>query len=105
MKIKVCQSTEVPQDGMAAFETDQGPVLIANVKGIFYAISDTCTHAEASLCEGYLDVGELTVECPLHQAVFNIKNGEALEFPAEDPVTSYKVSVEGGELFIEVAEG
>ncbi|HER34492.1 MAG TPA: bifunctional 3-phenylpropionate/cinnamic acid dioxygenase ferredoxin subunit, partial [Halothiobacillaceae bacterium] len=42
------------------------------------------------------------VECPLHSAVFSLQSGEALEAPAEDPVPSYPVIVEGNDIFIEV---
>jgi nitrite reductase/ring-hydroxylating ferredoxin subunit len=87
---------------MAAFDVGGKRVMIANVQDTFYAIGDTCSHAEASLSEGYLDVDECTVECPLHSAVFSLQSGEALEAPAEDPVPSYPVIVEGDDIFIEV---
>jgi 3-phenylpropionate/trans-cinnamate dioxygenase ferredoxin subunit len=102
MRRKVCKTSEVPPDGMVAFDIDGRRIMVANVQGTFYAIDDTCSHAEASLSEGYLDVDECTVECPLHSAVFSLESGEALEFPAEDPVASHPVTVEGDDLYVEV---
>jgi 3-phenylpropionate/trans-cinnamate dioxygenase ferredoxin subunit len=102
VRVRVCKANEVPPDGMAAFEVEGRRVMVANVKDAYFAVNDTCTHAEASLSEGYLDVDECTVECPLHNAVFDLRTGEALEAPAEDPVASYPLSVDGEEIYIEV---
>jgi len=104
MKARVCSPGEIPPDGMAAFDVQGTKVCIANAQDEFYAVSDTCTHAEASLSEGYLDVAECTVECMLHGAVFSLKDGEPIEFPAEEPVKAFKVTVEGDDLFVEIPE-
>ena len=42
----------------------------------------------SSLCDGYID-GD-TVECPLHQGVFCISTGQALESPATIDLKTYK---------------
>jgi len=102
VRVRVCKTSEVPPDGMAVFEVEGRRVMVANVQDEYFAVDDTCTHAEASLSEGYLDVDECTVECPLHNAVFDLRSGEALEAPAEDPVASYHLSVDGEEIYIEV---
>lgn len=104
MKVKVCQTSEVGQDSMAAFDVSGRRVLVANIDGVYHAVGDTCSHAQASLSEGYLDPAECTVECPLHGAVFDLKTGDAMDFPAEDPVPRYAVTVEGEDLFIEIED-
>jgi 3-phenylpropionate/trans-cinnamate dioxygenase ferredoxin subunit len=104
MKVKVCAVGEIPPDGAAAFDVNGTKVCIANVGSSYFAVGDTCTHAEASLSEGYVDVSEVAIECPLHNAVFSLKSGEALEFPAEDPVESYPVTVEDDVLYIDMPE-
>jgi 3-phenylpropionate/trans-cinnamate dioxygenase ferredoxin subunit len=98
----VCKTGDVSRDGMTAFEVEGRRVMIANVQGEYFAIGDTCSHAEASLSEGYLHVDDCTVECPLHGAVFDLKSGEALEAPAEDPVPAYRLTVEAGDIHIEI---
>ena len=45
-----------------------------------------------------------TVECPLHAASFCLKTGKALCLPATDPLTTYPVHVEGGDIFIDLPE-
>jgi nitrite reductase/ring-hydroxylating ferredoxin subunit len=78
-----------------------GDLSIAVVRledGIF-AVSDICTHEYALLSDGFCEEGKL--ECPLHQACFDIRTGAALNEPAEVPVATYKVKVEDGEVFVE----
>ncbi|EAB0961082.1 bifunctional 3-phenylpropionate/cinnamic acid dioxygenase ferredoxin subunit, partial [Escherichia coli] len=47
---------------------------------------------------------DATVECPLHAASFCLKTGKALCLPATDPLTTYPVHVEGGDIFIDLPE-
>lgn len=104
MRVKVCTTGDIPMDGMAMFEVDGTPVLVANASDEYFAIADTCTHARASLSEGMIDVEACTVECPLHNAVFSLRSGEALEFPAEEAVQVYSVSLDGESLMIELPD-
>lgn len=104
MKVKVCTTGDVPMDGMAAFEVGGVRVLIANANDAYYAVADTCTHAQGSLSEGMLDVEECTVECPVHSAVFSLRTGEALEFPAEESVQAYPVTLDGENVVIELPD-
>jgi 3-phenylpropionate/trans-cinnamate dioxygenase ferredoxin subunit len=60
----------------------------------------TCTHAEASLCEGEIAGNEIV--CPLHFATFNIMTGEATGPPACDPVNTYEVRINGEAIEIAV---
>ena len=100
MKVKICKTTDIPENSMKSFDVDGEPVLVANVDGKFYSIADTCSHAMAYLSEGELLEG-CQVQCPDHGAVFDLRTGEALELPAVAPVDAYKVTVEGDDLYIE----
>jgi 3-phenylpropionate/trans-cinnamate dioxygenase ferredoxin subunit len=102
MKVKVCRASEVPSGGMVGVDVPGRRVLIANVQDRLFAVDDTCTHAEASLSEGHVEADECTVECPLHNAVFDLKTGQVLEAPAEEDLASYPVSVEDGDVYVEI---
>ena len=69
----------------------------------YYAIDDECSHDEASLSEGEI-LEACQIECPMHGAIFDIKTGKNLSFPAVVPVKSYPTKVENGTVFIEVDE-
>ena len=75
-------------------------VAVFNVDGEFYAISDTCSHAQASLSEGDLDGYQIM--CPLHGAEFDVRTGKALTFPATSPVESFPIEVEDGDLIVTI---
>ena len=70
-----------------------------NVDGDFYAISDTCSHEESSLSEGYVD--EDIVECAKHGAMFHIPTGEVRSLPATHNVRTFGTLVEDGDLYVE----
>ena len=100
--IKVAQTSEIGPGTGKCVEVEGEKIAIFNVEGQFYAIEDTCTHAEGPLSEGTLTGEE--VECPFHGACFNIKTGEATSPPAVTGVKTYRVKVSGGEIEVAVRE-
>ena len=65
------------------------------------AIGDICPHqGDVYLSDGYLE-GE-TIECPMHQSCFSLRDGAVLAPPAEEGVASYAVRVEDGAVFVEL---
>lgn len=74
-----------------------------NIDGRFYVTDDTCTHALASLTEGYIE-GDI-VECPLHQGCFHIPSGKAMGPPVTQDVRVYPVKIVDEEIYIEVPPG
>ena len=78
------------------------PIAVFNVDGEFYAVDDTCTHAESSLADGYID-GDI-VECAFHFAKFSIKEGTALTAPAFEPLKTYETFVADGEVYVNVGD-
>ena len=104
MRVRVCAATEIGLGGLKSVEPNGVPVMIANVGGRFLAVSDVCTHARSRLSDGYLDENECTVECPLHNAVFSLETGAALEFPADEPLATYPVTVIDGDIHIDLPD-
>ena len=51
-------------------------ILIANVKGEIYAVSDRCGHMGASLSVGEFVNSE--IECPLHGTIFDMQTGKVV---------------------------
>lgn len=91
------------EDGcIVRFDTQAGPVAVCNVDGNFYAISDTCTHGEWALSQGWLE-GH-TIECSLHMAKFDVRTGEVLSPPATCPLKSYATRIVGDEVQVDIPE-
>src|SRR5262249_42566030 len=70
-----------------------GTVAVFNVAGRVCATQAKCTHKGGPLNEGTLD--ESTVTCPWHGSQFNVCTGAVVRGPAQEPLKTYRVSVEG----------
>lgn len=101
--VKVCATGDVPEGEGIKLEQGPDPVALFNADGEFYAIGDTCTHGDWSLSEGYME--ECEVECTLHMAKFCIKTGRVTAPPANAPVKSYPVKVEGDDVLVDFDAG
>lgn len=76
------------------------PVSVFNVDGELYAIDDTCTHADESLADGWVE--DCAVECPRHASAFDLRTGVPSSPPALTPVRTHAVRVEDGNVVVEV---
>ncbi|MCG8348628.1 MAG: non-heme iron oxygenase ferredoxin subunit [Chloroflexales bacterium] len=102
--VQIAKVADVPEGTGKTFQIGAHPIAIFNVAGAFYALADTCSHAEASLGEGELDTDEMCVECPLHGSLFDLETGKPRTLPAYDPVATYKVWTDGDALFVDYSD-
>ena len=70
-----------------------------NLDGDYFCVEDVCTHDGGPLGEGELDDDQLV--CPRHGARFDVRTGDALTLPAFEPVPTYQVRVQDGDLLVE----
>ena len=70
-----------------------------NVDGSYYAIDNTCSHRGGPLGEGDLDGRVVT--CPWHGWRWDVTTGANANNPAVR-VACFPVTVEGGEILVEV---
>jgi len=89
---------ELPQDDVKGVQVEGLDVALYRVDGEVFATADMCTHAQARLCEGFLEGHE--IECPLHQGRFDIRSGTALCAPLTEDLRVYPVRIEEGRVFI-----
>jgi 3-phenylpropionate/trans-cinnamate dioxygenase ferredoxin component len=91
--------SDVAPGQLLAINVDGESVAVANVDGQLFAIGDVCTHRGCSISEGTL-TGSVAV-CPCHGGEYDVKSGEVLGGPPNEPVTSYSVQVSGDEFRID----
>jgi 3-phenylpropionate/trans-cinnamate dioxygenase ferredoxin component len=102
-KVRVASVDEVPVESMKAMRIDDTEICLAHAEdGNFYAINDVCTHENFLLSMG--ELFDLQVECPQHGSRFNLKTGAVTGLPAVIPTTTYPVTVEGSDIFVEVPD-
>jgi nitrite reductase/ring-hydroxylating ferredoxin subunit len=89
----ITSSENIPDGEMHAATFGGKQIAVYNVNGTFYATDNVCTHAFALLSDGLL--ADCVVECPLHNARFDVRTGAALSSPAERPLECFPVRVSG----------
>jgi len=99
--VKACKTSDLKPGGAMRLN-HKPPIAVYRLNDGFYATDDTCTHAEASLAAGDVDLEECAVECPYHGSFFDIKTGHVLSLPASKPLKTYPVKVVNDEVFVEV---
>lgn len=90
--------TALAHGEMTACRVDGEELLVANVEGQYFALTNFCSHAGARLSTGRLKGYELS--CPLHRATFDIRSGAVLGGPAGEPLRRYPLVIEGGKLYL-----
>lgn len=99
--VTVGRAEEIVEGEAKAFDVGGSEIAVGRSGGTLYAFSDICTHRHCNLANG----GEIegsTIECECHGSVFDMGTGEVKEGPATEPIATFGVSDEGGELKVEV---
>lgn len=111
----VAALAEIPPGKRKRVDVAGRPIVIFNVGGELFAVSNKCPHAGGSL-EHAAQVGLLTsrgpgeysysrpgeiIRCPWHSWEFDLRTGQSWCDPAKVKVRSYQVSVEPGAAVVE----
>jgi len=102
-RYRVAAVDEVPAETMkrVLLPASGEAICLAHAEdGQFYALNDVCTHEEFSLCDG--ELWGMDVECPQHGSRFNLQTGKVTGLPAVIPAQTYPVSIEGGDVYVDV---
>ena len=94
----VCTISELlPGEMKTVFdEATDAPIAVFNLDGMLYALEDRCSHEDFELSAGAFDPATGSIECVLHGARFDIRDGRALCAPAYEPVAKFPVRSENG---------
>ncbi|MDP9006751.1 MAG: non-heme iron oxygenase ferredoxin subunit [Actinomycetota bacterium] len=97
---RLCRTDEIESGEARRFVVGPHKIALVRVSDDFYAIGDTCSHADYSLSEGEVDVDALQIECWKHGSCFSLKTGEPDTLPATRPVPTYDVVVEDDQVHV-----
>jgi phenylpropionate dioxygenase-like ring-hydroxylating dioxygenase large terminal subunit len=78
------------------------PIALFRLGNEVHATSGACTHEFALLADGFVETDDGSVECPLHQALFDIRTGKALCAPATENLKVYPVRIDGSDILIDM---
>ena len=102
MKIKVAKKSDVEKGKVKQVKVGEDLVALYHTDtDEWFATSDLCTHENCNMSH---DGGKLSgheAECDCHGSKFDIKTGAVTLPPAVEPLKTFKVSVEGEDVFVE----
>ena len=98
--VKVCTMSDLADDTALTVDVGDIPVCIVRSQGEVMALLDECSHAEVALSDGDVEAG--TVECWLHGSRFDLATGVPTGLPANRPVPTYPVRVDGETVLVDL---
>lgn len=81
---------------------DQRGFIIARVGDDYYAVEDNCSHEDYPLSYGCLDGKR--IKCSLHGSRFSLETGAPEDGPADAPITTYRVQVANGQIWLDPSQ-
>ncbi len=94
----VAKLSEVPDGGARVVHYRGEQVALFNIDGRLYAISNRCSHANGPLAEGRVEGAAVT--CLWHDSQFDLATGQPLRTPAQRPVATYAVKLDGDTVLL-----
>jgi len=98
--IHIANSDQLQDGDVIAVSIDKQNVALYQDGDSYFATDNVCTHQFALLSDGYFEDG--CIECPLHQARFDVRTGKALCAPATTDLRTFPTKREGIKIFLHV---
>jgi len=93
-----CSASDVLADEPRGVEIAGTPVGLYRLGVAIHALSDVCTHEFALLSGGFVEGDR--IECPLHQACFDIRSGQCFGPMAEHDLKTFPVRIVSGRVLV-----
>lgn len=86
---------EIPPGSSKVIVHEKHPIVVFNVEGTFYAVSNLCPHAAGPLDQGFVEDCKIT--CLWHDWTFELSPDD----PPNDGLPRYRVHVDGEKISVE----
>lgn len=97
--IRVASLSELPENTPVGADANGTPVVLVRRGETVFALSDTCTHAEATLSDGGHIDGDCLV-CPLHYGSFDLATGAPNDPPVDMDLPTFAVRIDGDDVLV-----
>jgi len=98
--LEIAPESELPSGERLFVDIGDTSVVIFNIAGEFFAISDICSHDDGPVGDG--DLEDFNIVCPRHGAEFDVRTGKVMSMPAVVDIPAYPVRVVDGMIEIGV---
>lgn len=97
---KVGRFDEFSEGVPASIELATGEhVCLVRVESEMFGMAEDCPHGASQMSDGAM-VDDYVIECAMHSSQFDVRDGSAVEPPAEEPIQTYEVKVVGGDVLV-----
>ncbi len=100
MKINLCSKADFKTNNMLEVTHSGHSYLIAKVNDDFFVVDNMCSHENSELILGCLK--DISIKCSLHGSYFDLRTGEPLNEPADEPIKTYKTILDEDRIYIEI---
>lgn len=95
--LDVCPGTSLDRNNVIRIDVDDRTFALYRLAdGDIFATDGLCTHANVHLCDGLVIDGQ--IECPKHNARFDVATGRALKRPATTDLAVHEVREHDGRI-------
>lgn len=89
----------LPEESVRAVDAGGIAIALAKAGGVWHAVETWCTHAECPLSDGWVE--GTAIRCACHGSLFDLRTGEPLEGPADEPLRVFPTRVVAGRVEID----
>lgn len=98
--VSVAAENELTHAQMKRVVVDGRRLLLCNSSDTWYCIDEMCSHEDYSLYLGCIKEGK--IKCSLHGSYFDLTTGVPTCEPADQPIRTYPLKVEAGQVWVKV---
>jgi cytochrome b6-f complex iron-sulfur subunit len=96
--VNVASTADLPPNTGKVYSVANKPVIVINTADGYHALSAVCTHLG---CIVFWNEQKQAIACPCHAGFFNT-NGGVISGPPPAPLETYRVEVQGDQIYVEV---
>lgn len=101
--VAVAAANELKPAQMKRVMVDGKRLLLCNSAGTLYCVDEMCSHEDYSLYLGCIKDGK--IKCSLHGSYFDLASGRPCCEPADEPIRTYPVKIEAGQVWVKAEAG
>jgi len=99
--LQVAKTTDCPDVGdMKRLQVQGKKYLLAHGDSAYFIVDEMCSHEDSSLYLGCVQGDK--IKCSLHGSRFQLQTGAPLDEPADEPIQTYPLKLEGNAIFMQV---
>ena len=94
----VATTGELKPQQMKRIVVDGRRLLLCNSQDTLFCVDEMCSHEDYSLYLGCIKDGR--IKCSLHGSYFDLATGNPTCEPAAEPIRTYPVKIEAGQIWV-----